>query len=250
MEVFLSWDVFRNKFDIQNCRQFQWFQLKSCIPVSWLRLVKVNLTLQADLCVFAPHINFKSRIISIDKITSAVAYNIIIKSLDKPPTSQRFFNDRFNVSTRWKDIYLLPRFATVDNYSRIFQYKILNNILFLNDKLYHLNFTDSPLCSLCLSANENIKHLFFECHITQSLWLSLQNLLSVRLPLQDLTLQSAVFGFLDEPSNSYNIANHILLIFKIFIFKNRNSSPTSSMLFARIKSVANIESQLCYSTKQ
>ena len=215
-----------------------------------MKLVKINLTLQANLCDFKPHINFDSRICSVDKLKSAEVYKILIKRIEKPSTSQSFFNDKFDVSELWKKIYLLPRYATVDTYSRIFQYKILNNILFLNDKLFHLNIVNSPLCSLCGSANENVKHLFFECILSRSLWSSLQNHLKNDLPLQNLTLQSAVFGFLDEPDETRDIANHILLIFKIFLFKNRTFKPTSKLLFARIKNAANIESQLCLTNKQ
>ena len=87
-------------------------------------------------------------------------------------------------------------------------------------------------------------------YFVKILWSSLQNHLKNDLPLQNLTLQSAVFGFLDEPDETRDIANHILLIFKIFLFKNRTFKPTSKLLFARIKNAANIESQLCLTNKQ
>ena len=241
---FISWNIFSHKFNIQYSRFFKWVQLKSCIPKKWLKLVKSGIS--DSICDFKPHINIKSRICSIDKLTSSFIYKQLVTSIEKPPTSQSFFNAQFDISHLWKSIYLLPRYTTVDTYSRMFQYKILNNMLFLNDKLFRLHLVDDPLCSLCSLANENIQHLFFECSVSQGFWKSLQNHFRNHLVLNNLILQSAVFVFLDDPVDILNITNHILLIFKIFLYKYRTKNPTFSLLLARIKNTANIESHLCH----
>ena len=44
---------------------------------------------------------------------------------------------------------MLPRLTTIESSLRSFQYKILNNVLFLNERLYKFNVITSPLCSLC-----------------------------------------------------------------------------------------------------
>ena len=44
---------------------------------------------------------------------------------------------------------MLPRIVTIESSLRSFQYKILNNILYLNERLFKFNIVDSPLCSLC-----------------------------------------------------------------------------------------------------
>ena len=55
------------------------------------------------------------------------------------PTSQYYFEIKFlDVEFDWKYIYTLSRKITTDPYSRYFQYKILNNVLYLNDKLFFL----------------------------------------------------------------------------------------------------------------
>ena len=245
---FTSWNTFSSNFNIDQNKFFQWFQLRSCIPNNWLRLVK-GIPVPGIICDFKPHINIRSRICSIGKLDSASIYKLLLNNISKPPTSQSFFNGKFDISHLWKTIYLLPRFTTVDSYTRVFQYKILNNILFLNDKLYLLNLVDNPFCSLCGLAKENVKHLFYECSITQSLWKSLQSRLINHLVLKDLTLQSAVFGFLNEPEDSFTTTNHILLIFKIFLYKYRNRDTSPTFLFACIKNVATIEGHMCISDK-
>ena len=53
------------------------------------------------------------------------------------PTSQKYLNELLKTdSLDWKQIYLLPRLVTLDSYSRSFQYKILNNVLYLSKKLF------------------------------------------------------------------------------------------------------------------
>ena len=55
------------------------------------------------------------------------------------PTSQCYFEIKFpDVEFDWKYISTLSRKITTDPYSRYFQYKILNNVLYLNDKLFFL----------------------------------------------------------------------------------------------------------------
>ena len=54
----------------------------------------------------------------------------------------------------------MPRRVTIDNNLRIFQYKILNNVLYLNEKLFKFKIVSSPLCSFCNSEDETQIHLF------------------------------------------------------------------------------------------
>ena len=42
----------------------------------------------------------------------------------------------------------------------IVQYKILNNELYLNEKLFRFKKISCPLCSICQSENETPIHLF------------------------------------------------------------------------------------------
>ena len=69
----------------------------------------------------------------------------------------------------WEEIYTLTRKITIDSYSRIFLYKILNNILYVNKSLYRMKVLDSPLCCLCNAEDETIIHLFSKCLVTVNL---------------------------------------------------------------------------------
>ena len=67
--------------------------------------------------------------------------------------------------------------------------------------------------------------------------------------LPNLTPQSAVIGFLDEPLDTFSAVNHVLIIFKIFLFKNRAKNPSVNHLVARIKNIAKIEGQQCFTER-
>ena len=61
------------------------------------------------------------------------------------------------------------RRVTIGTSLRIFQYKILNNVLHLNEKLLKFKIASSPRCSFCNSENKTTTHLFYSCNQTKSL---------------------------------------------------------------------------------
>ena len=86
------------------------------------------------------------------------------------PTSQHYFEKHFSQSNiDWKKIYTLPRAVTVDNRIRVFQYKLLNNILFLNKMLFKFGIVSRSLCSFCNSEEETSFYIFHDCTHTQNL---------------------------------------------------------------------------------
>ena len=48
------------------------------------------------------------------------------------PTAQTYFDKIQNLELEWKDIYNLPRRVTINKNLRIFQYKLLHIVLYLN----------------------------------------------------------------------------------------------------------------------
>ena len=122
-----------------------------------------------------------------------------------------------------KQIYLLPRLVTLDSYSGSFQYKILNNILYLNKKLFTFRKSTSPLCPFCKLSDETVLHLFYKCDIIQNLWNKLGLFFENDFILFHLTPQAAFLGFLNVDSKLLLIQNHLLLIFKISIYNSRRS---------------------------
>ena len=97
----------------------------------------------------------KNQIYSLDKGNCKELYCLQI-SLNNPKTrSQLYFEDLFQMKDiDWKHVHLLPRRVTVNTNLRVFQYNILNNVLYLNEKLIRFKKISYPLCSFCQSENE------------------------------------------------------------------------------------------------
>ena len=103
----------------------------------------------------------------------------------------------------------------------MFQYKILNNILYLNQRLYHTKLADSPLCSFCKRELETISHLFLRCESSKRLWAEIQKWSSHTVALPQLSEKIIFLGwFSNDPQT--NLINHILLLYKYFLYSRRN----------------------------
>ena len=108
----------------------------------------------------------------------------------------------------------------------MFQYKILSNVLYLNEILFKFKIVFSSLCCSCNSENENPIHLFYSCNQTRSLWSKFQELLNSAILLPQYTPQSAFFDFPDNKDN-FEIINHLRLIFKYYLFEFRDARKIS-----------------------
>ena len=85
--------------------------------------------------------------------------------------------------------------------------------------------------------------LFHECNVVQNLWNDLALFFEKSFALFDLTTQAAFVGFLNANSKLLLIQNHLLLIFKIYIYNYiRSESWILKSSIREIKKVKNIES--------
>ena len=146
---------------------------------------------------------------------------------------------------------MLPRLVTHNTYMRSFQYKILNNILYLNKKLHIFGIKPSPLCSFCNLYDETPFHIFYECDRVKFLWSELVQCFQNTLILPTLTPQTAILGILDSVSNNSFfennkiLINHILLIFKLYVYKSREKKFINiNNLIAEIRKVKRIEKEI------
>ena len=87
-------------------------------------------------------------------------------------------------------------------------------------------------------------HHFQSCINTNFFWKQLQHSFQYVLITPPITPQSAIFGFIDHKVYCHLI-NHILLIFKYYVYKTReNSSLDLKVLKRNIHNIKNIEKQI------
>ena len=150
-------------------------------------------TANNDTCIV-----FKEQLMPIDTIRTKEFYDLLIGKIFEQPSFQKTIARKLNVEiSNWKEIYTLLRKITQVSCSRIFQYKILKNILYSNKRLHQFKIVSTPLCSLCSSVNETVFHLFGECLLTIKLSKIVQKWSTTAgLVLIDLNAKDSVLGFL------------------------------------------------------
>ena len=113
-------------------------------------------------------------------------------------------------------------------------------MFYLNKKLFQFGKTQSPLCSFCHTEAEATLFVFHNCSATKILWNQLLLFFETDLDFPDLTLQAAPFGFISDSENNLNILqNHILLIFKLYLYQSRERGVLN--LNSLIKNVTKVK---------
>ena len=154
----------------------------------------------------------KKTLIGIEKLSSRQLYSLLVCTHPFTTTSQKYFIELFKTdSFEWKQIYFLPRLVTLDSYSCSFQYKILNNVLHLNKKLFTFRKSTSSLCSFHNLSDKTVLHLFYVCDIFQKLLNALALFFEKNIILFDLTPQNPFLGFLDVDLKLLFVQNYLLL---------------------------------------
>ena len=181
-----------------------------------------------------------------NKLNSATLYEILIDANNIKPTSQTYFENLFSHFTPdWKSVYLLPRRVTLDTNLRMFQYKLLNNVLYLNNVLFRFKKVDSPLCSYYNEEEETPLHLFHHsCLKTKQLWNKLRQYYSKFINIPHSTPQSSALGIFDNNQHS-KLINRLIIIFKFYIYSARNTNQLHfDNIMMTIKKIKEIEKEL------
>ena len=88
--------------------------------------------------------------------------------------------------------------------------------------------------------------MFCECARVSQLWSQLRIFFSTDLNLPLLTPQTAIFGFLVETDKCiFKITNHLLLIFKMYIYKSREKGSVDiSSLINEVRKIKILEENI------
>ena len=215
----------------------------NAIPTAWKSIVR-NSPVNRAMCCSNQHLTRNDKMVPTGMLCTRFFYDLYIDNISIKPTSQKYFERHFGLDLLWNKIYSIPHLVTVDTSVRIFQFKVSHNTLFLNARLVHLNYSTTPLCSLCENCYETPIHLFCECPVTVSLWSDLKNFFSPSLNFDPLTPQSALLGYLDDNNDKYLIRNHILLLFKYCVYKNRKDTLNIHTILHFIKTTFTVEKNI------
>ena len=84
-----------------------------------------------------------------------------------------------------------------------------------------------PLCSSCKLSKETAVHFFSSCSLSENACSQTRVFFSYNFTIPNISPQSAILGFMEETQDQHNIiVNHILLIYKHYVYLSRNSESS------------------------
>ena len=140
-----------------------------------------------------------------------------------------------------KHFYLLPRILAKNTSFRAFQYKVLNNMLYLNLKLFQFRVSTTSLCSYCNQYDGTVERLLSTCDQVIPLWTELKLYFANDIKLRALCPQMAILGSTNTDDRFFITQDLILLIFKFYVYKSRDSGNLSfSDFFHKLVKIKNL----------
>ena len=102
---------------------------------------------------------------------------ILISQVQNKLSSNIYFENLFDDNDiDWTAIYMLTRLATYNAYTRSFQYKFFDKVLFRNKKLYIFGIKSSPSYSFGNFRDETPLHIFYKREHIKCLWSDINSL--------------------------------------------------------------------------
>ena len=214
----------------------------SAIPNEWRSIIKGR-RVHVDPHPFFENsfrVRIRGEMFDLSSVSSKTLYREFRSRKVIPPTAQAKFKEEYSsLSVDWKEIYSLAFNVTLDTNLRAFQYKLLNRIIFTNDKFFKFKLVDSPSCTFCKTNEESLEHLLFFCKITEFFWKEVLSCLAIlNNEIVDFSLIDVLFGKFDIDED-FIVINHIL--FYIYRSKLDKTKPSLEVFKAKLKAIFNIE---------
>ena len=152
-----------------------WRGIIDALPVHWKTKLKGSLDKALDISTRDKCIELSGKLISLSKVKTKMVYSKVVERKFRRPSSQKSIVRKLgNPDIEWSVIYSSVYKITNDSKLRIFQYKILNNCLFLNMKLFQFKKIESPNCAFCKSQIETLEHFFIDCSYSRNYNISIK----------------------------------------------------------------------------
>ena len=146
---------------LSDTLHFKWAQPTDSIPLDWRTKIRDNTTPDQDcMSKYGLYFNSDSGFHLVALSCKAMCSKLLKQTLTEL-TSVQYWETKLSVGQRgidWRKVFLIARISTTESYTRSFQYKILNNPLFLNKGLFKFGVIESPACSFCGQVDESPVH--------------------------------------------------------------------------------------------
>ena len=217
------------QFKVDNVRSYESFKQKGLNTnfLTWTALrssiTNMKSKSSSSLLTRGNHdpMNFEHKAKSFNAYTVKCKqfYSMMISSKARIPNGFKKLSADFELSDP-QEVFSIPYLVASETYVWSFQYRVLNFILFTNDKLFKIGLSDSEKCSFCGTYTEDLYHLFFNCSFVQVFWnsfivwwfdLSGENLI--------LSLKDVIIGLLHRK----DLLNYLTILGKLTIWECRKN---------------------------
>ena len=190
------------------------------IPQFWKDCIKSS----AATCTVEsprPVVNFKDNDCFVCLFDSNQLYRILTSNLLKIPTGVvRWRADLLLSEQQLKTALTFTKICSSSVFDKVFQYKIVTQILPTNKYLHRYQIKESELCSRCLLCADTIYHNLWQCSRLTPYLTACFDFLTVECNLVDIiNAENFLFGFIGSKREGIN---HVLLELKKHVFYNWN----------------------------
>ena len=116
---------------------------------------------------------FLARLLENTKPNRLVYKKLVTKKGERPTSSQQKWLEDVNITINWETTYQLSFQCTKSTTLTVFSFKFLHRRLSTNSSLDKIGLVNSEKCTFCQRETEKLVHLFWDCPVTQSFWISL-----------------------------------------------------------------------------
>ena len=117
---FMKWTSAKLKSDVKEQDAMLWLSVLESTPSQWKKKVKSHDMKIADDMSDGPSLN----------MTVKSVYNILLRSVKTCPTFQKSIKTLLSCySINWPEVYMISHKVIIESSLRVFQYKLLNNII-------------------------------------------------------------------------------------------------------------------------
>ena len=232
----------------ENIKEMEYNSLVSAIPGEWKKVTEGYNGIQ-DLehqCLYNYLCKFEKwspivyqRLIEGDETINKIQRNLENIRLPKIET-QRIHKICRSINSTIK----IPKYQS-------FQYRMLHNAIYLNNRLYHMSVAKSKMCSMCHEEVETTLHFFVECRVAKEIFHEIQNYMRKVYDYKMQISHKEIITATVMSSEVLKCEQLIAVIYKqrLFAAKCLNQKPNTNGIVNEIEFIHEIEKTQAISIK-
>ena len=194
------------------------------IPAAWRLLIRTtNIAPVLSPLPNTPAILINDILIPILDASSKHIYRSFLANKQTTPTAKEKLSVKYHhLTIDWKRVYLLSFRTTLETKLREFQFKILNRIVFTNEKRFRFDMAESDKCAFCQTEVKSIEHLLFSCKISSVFWKHVLSWLrDNNIIVESLKEEDIIFGKFDV-GNDFLLESYFIGWGVLYLFTKRS----------------------------